>query len=155
MTYHFITGKHSMLKAWKELRSSLESNLDDVSHLKLVTNFWSLAPLAKHVTDWDQPHLWEDPWQLVYNGNFDESTIAIAMFYSLLLANDGRWSKNRLQLLLVKDQARALQRLILAVDDRWILNLEHNRVIDKSQVDLNLWIQRKYEYDGKHHNISA
>lgn len=155
MTYHFISGKHSTLKAWKELRSSLQANLDDYAHLKLVSNFWSSAPLSKRITDWDKPESWDDPWQLIYNGDFDESTIAIAMFYTLLLCEDQRWTKDRLVLLLIKDQSRALQRIILEIDGKWLLNLDHNIILDKSKMKIKPLIQQKYEFDGKQHRLTS
>jgi hypothetical protein len=154
MTYHFVIGKESMLKTWKEVRLSLNENLTDKEHLYIVTKFWSLAPLRSRVTDWDSPQLWDDPWKLIYTGNFDESSLAIAMYYTLLFAHDPRWTSDRLQLMLVKDQSRALQRIILEVDTRWLMNLEHNTVLDKTKLKEDLWIQQRYQYNGKNHLIT-
>lgn len=155
MTYHFLIGKTSMLKAWKDLRQNLTENLSDYEQLKMVVNFWSLAPLRSRVTDWDQPHLWDDPWQIIYAGNFDESTVAIAMYYTLLFSHDKRWNAERLKLILVKDQSRALQRIILEVDNKWLMNLDHNTIVDKNKLKNELWIQQRYEYNGKYHLINS
>lgn len=153
MQNQFLSSKTTALNAWKTTRAALTATLDDMSHLKSVVEFWSLAPLSARVIDWDEPQLWPDPWKLVHEANFDESSVALGHFYTLLLAYDQRWHPDRMQLMLVKDKHRSLQRIILDIDDRWLLNLDYNTVVDKSKLKSKFWIQQKYKYDGKHHSI--
>ena len=142
-------GKKTILKSWKNLRSSLLPTDDDIFYLKKTVNWWSHAPLSKNVIDWDRPAEWPDPWQMLYTGNFDESCLALGMFYTLILADYPRWDLNQLELVLVLDKIRQLQHIVLDVDDRWLLNLEYNSVIDKKTNGQKLLIQNKYRYNNQ------
>lgn len=154
MQNQFLFGKKQLLNSWKTIRSSLTSDLNDKDHLIIVSKYWSMAPLSSHIIDWDQPQGWPDPWKLMHDGNFDDSCIAIGQFYTLLLSADERWNTSRLKLMLVNDKIRSLQCIILEVDNRWILNLEYNTIVDKVKMKSKLWIQQKYNYDGKNHSIT-
>lgn len=131
----------------------MTKELSDLDHLTMVCRFWSKAPLGPHVVDWDQPSMWPDPWQLVSSVEFDESSVALAMFYSLLLSEDTRWENDRLKLMLVRDQYRSVQRIILEADNRWLLNLDYNTVIDTDAVGVSYHIQQRYAYNGKLHSV--
>jgi hypothetical protein len=142
----------SLMKAWKKCRSSLTKDLSDVEHLQNLIDFWSNCPISARLLDWDQPETWPDAWTLVYNNNFDESAISLGMFYTLLLANDNRWTAERLQLILTKDINRQFQGIVLKVDNRWLLNLEYNRLVQSSIEDMEYTVQQRYFYkDNKHH----
>jgi len=149
----FISGSKHLLKSWKALRGSMTSELSDLDHLKMVCQFWSKAPLGPHAIDWDRPSAWPDPWQLVSSAEFDESSVALAMFYTLHLSEDGRWDGARLRLMLVRDPYRSVQRIVLSVDDRWLLNLDYNTVLDTNTEVVSHHIQQRYAYDGKIHSV--
>jgi hypothetical protein len=148
----FLTQPKQLLKLWKELRSSLDSEKTDIEHLKEVVEFWKHAPIGPRSINWDQPDQWPDPWQLMHEREFDESSIAIGMFYTLLLSADQRWDSSRLGLLLINDSERKIQRLVLLVDKKLVMNLDYGTITDLSRIK-NAWIQQKYAYDGKTHHL--
>jgi hypothetical protein len=145
----FIHGSKASLKYWKDLRQSLSGEMDDIAQLKSVVSYWSKAPITIRSINWDHPGEWPDPWQLIFDGDFDESAVAIGMFYTLLLSQDGRWTPNRLNLSLILDKDRQIQRLILEVDHRWLLNLDYNLVVDGSNVERTFFVQQSYAYNEK------
>lgn len=149
----FIIGTHGLLQSWKDLRKSLTSELSDNEHLSLVTNFWSYAPLSTRLLDWDRPQDWPDPWNLVYSNNFDDSTVSLGMMYTLLLSEDQRWTNNRCELKLIKDDVHSIQKIILFVDGEKLLNYEYKKVIEINNLLEKFYIQQEYIYTGKSHLI--
>lgn len=149
----FLYGSKHLIKSWKTLRKQLTDELTDIEHLKLVVDFWSFAPISFISLNWDEPENWLDPWQLVNSQMFDESSISLAMFYTLLLSNDNRWNKDRLSLILIKDSKRHIQRIVLKVDDRYYLNLDYKLVVDSISTPLQLMKQQLYIFNGKKHNV--
>ena len=147
----FASQPSLLVESWKELRNNLSDDLSDIDHLKMVTEFWSHAALQHRCLDWDDPGSWPTAWELIHTGNFDESSIALGMFYTLLLSTDQRWSSDRIQLQLVNDRTYQVQRLMLLVDKKWILNLEYNLVVDLARINNNMLVQQKYEWDGRAH----
>ena len=136
---------------WKELRKKLTIDLSDQLHLEMVTNFWSQSPISTRAIDWDAPHLWPNPWELINDFKFDESSVALGMFYTLMLSHDQRWTLDRMELMLVKDHVRQIQQIILKVDNQWLLNLEYNSVLDSKKITNNYIVQQRYSFDGKIH----
>jgi hypothetical protein len=144
MSNYFLSTSDSRLKSWKNLRQSLDNTLTDIDHLKIITEWWSKAPIEKGVVDWDSPKDWLDPWELMYEGNFDHAAISLGMFYTLLLANDDRWNENRLQLSLAITKDRDWQGIILIVDKKWGLNYIYNTVVDLHSLGETLLVTQKY-----------
>lgn len=153
MNSPFISGNKTVLRSWKDLRTQLTADKTDLHHLNLVTRFWSNAPISTKFMDWDQPSAWPDAWEMIHLGDYDESMMALAMFYTLIFSDDHRWSPDRLRLMLVRDHDRHVQRLVLDVDHRWVMNLEYNSIIDKKSIGQSCMIQQVYEYDGKRHSL--
>lgn len=151
----FIHGSKSSLKNWKELRNSLSVGMTDMEQMTAVVSYWSKAPIMARSLNWDGPKEWPDPWKLIFDGDFDESSVALGMFYTLLLSDDGRWNTSRLSLILVLDRERQAQRLVLEVDSRWLLNLDYNSIVDGNSSGKTFFIQQQYFYDGKEHSVHA
>jgi hypothetical protein len=150
----FADSPATLMEHWRSLRRSLTNDLSDIVHMEMVTKFWSHAPLQKRGIDWDSPTSWPDPWTLLHNRDFDDSSISLGMFYTLLLSKDGRWSTDRLALKLINAPTLQIQKIILEIDHRWILNLEYNRVNDGDRSEQWYYIQREYDYDGKVHSFA-
>lgn len=148
----FIHGKDNLVKHWRGIRNSLSSEKTDEQHLKIVADFWSWAPIGPRTLDWDNTDTWPDAWQLMHGMEFDESSIALGMFYTLILASDERWT-NRLHLGLAIDLGRKTQKLILLANGSYILNLDHGTVATNADIDSQFRWQQKYTYDGKKHRI--
>lgn len=153
MTY-FMSGSKELLAAWKQVRSTLSIDKSDIEHLNIVNTFWMKAPIsASLMIDWDDPVHWPTPWELMSLTEFDESAIALGMFYTLILSDDLRWNASRLKLVLVRDTIRLVQKIILEVDNRWVMNLDYNDIRSKNVEKDNCIVQQEYEYNGKVHLI--
>ena len=139
-----FSGKKAALQSWQDFRATLLETDTDLKQLEKTANWWSTAPLSKRVIDWDTPENWPDPWQLIYNGNFDESCVTLGIFYTLLYSPDKRWDSDRLKVILAIDHSRQIQQLILDVDTRWLLNLEYNSIVDRKIKNQAITIQTRY-----------
>lgn len=149
----FLENSNQLRKDWKALRSTLSADRDDHEHLSDVARWWSMAPISKSWMDWDHPDKWPDPWELITTKNLDYSAIALGIEYTLLLSNDGRWTSDRVRLLLASDAKKTMQHLVVMVDDRWVLNVAHARVAELDPTDLTF--QYRYHYDGKRHSFCS
>ena len=155
MNNPFMNGKKSLPKSWRNLRSTLTSDLRDIDHLTIVCEFWKQAPIRARVLDWDAPSIWPDAWTMMHEAEFDESSLALGMFYTLLLSEDQRWTADRLKLMLIRDHGMQIQRVVLMIDDRWLMNLDHGRIMEKDGIMPQLMVQQRYRYDGKTHSIES
>lgn len=155
MSNPFINGKKFLPKSWRNLRSCLTSDLGDTVHLSMVCDFWKQAPVRARILDWDSPSSWPDPWTMMHEADFDESSIALGMFYTLLLSEDQRWIPDRVKILLIRDRTMEIQRLVLLVDDRWLMNLDHGVIMEKDRIMPHLLVQQRYQYDGKSHSFES
>jgi hypothetical protein len=126
--WDFIMGGEHCLQAWKTLRAQLTADLTDQQYLQLVVDWWSRAPLQNHVLDYLHNDTWPDPWTLLYQGNFDASSVSLGMLYTLSLAESPRWQPSQLCLMLLKDPARHQLQLALCVSDTWLLGWEYQRI---------------------------
>ena len=145
----FALGHNSVMTEWRQLRNGLTAQMTDLDHLIQVADFWSCAPLQTRLLDWDNPETWLDAWQLVSLNRYDESSVALGMFYSLLYSSDGRWKASRMNIILATDEDTSVQQLMLLVDDQWLLNCEYASVLNVNDRKNNLRIQEKYCYNGR------
>lgn len=149
----FLQGSKTLLKLWKDLRRQLNLDKTDYQHLKLVTDFWSNAPIGPRVLDWDNCASWPDAWMLMHQNEFDESAISLGMFYTLILSDDERWTTDRCQLKLIKDDVRSQQKIILEIDNKWLMNFEYKKITTVNSSKENYFMQQLYSFDGKNHTI--
>jgi len=149
----FFSSPAQLAKHWRGIRASLTSNKTDLEHLQIVANFWSHAPLSTPFLDWDQPNSWVGPWDLLAERNFDPSSVALGMEYTLLLGEDQRWQDTRLSLALVCCQDNSQQLLVLLVDGLYVLNYDWGRVVPIDQACKELVIQQRYQYNNKMHKF--
>lgn len=141
----FIFDYKTRLAAWKELRNKL--NDSENSHNKLVycCAFWQKAPLENQVIDWDNAATWPDAWTMIAKNNYCESTLSLAVAYTLILANSD--DKDNTRLLLITDRKNQIQKIVLQYND-WIVNhgwLDINAVTLLKTVEIN----RSWRFNGK------
>lgn len=147
----FFEDPSQLRREWKALRNELTADLSDEQHLQRVASWWANAPISKRWLDWDRPGIWPDPWELIATKDFDNSAIALGMEYTLLLSIDGRWNQDRVNLWLVSDGKRTMQGLVMVADNRWVLNLEHGRVIGLTE---DLTVHARYNYTNRSHVLT-
>lgn len=124
------------LKEWRSFRKELDE-LDDKECLQTIVDFWRMAPLSNRVIDPYDSKEWPNPWNMLWEGKFDENAIALGMAYTLELCD---WS---CEVLLVQNTKKSYIGLVVRVDDEYILNynygaVDNESVLDKCEV-LNTW----------------
>ena len=149
----FLCSSKQLSQYWRMTRDQLTSDKLDLEHLEIVTRFWSYAPISASFLDWDHPNTWPDPWELIAEMTFDASAVALGMEYTLLLAEDQRWTTDRLTLSLSTTIDRSQQLLTLIVDDAYVLNYEYGAILPITKASNELAIQQSYQYINKMHEI--
>jgi hypothetical protein len=115
------------LKLWRRFRNDL-NKLDDDDALQQLTDWWKTAPVAARVIDPYDNTNWPDPWELIYNDQYDENTVTLGMCYTLQLIE---WPCT---LQLVQCNQKNEIKLILLVDDKHVLNYSYGMICDVSEI---------------------
>lgn len=134
---HWQLAPSERLKEWRKFRKHLET-LDDEDCVAQIIDWWSTAPLSTRVIDpFDNTH-WPDPWQLLYNGEYDENIISLGIAYTLELLD---WE---CEVLLVQNTEKGFLNLVILVDDDYVLNYTYNKV-EPSSVLSDVEILKKWD----------
>ena len=117
------------LKTWRDFRLQLDDVDYEEDCLQAVVDWWKHAPVGSRELDIYDTESWPDPWQLNYNNMLDENSIALGMAYTLHLAD---WECD---VLLVQNQEESWIKLLVLVDDNYVLNytygiVEHKEILD-------------------------
>lgn len=144
----FLLSPSERLAEWRLFRVSL-SELEESEQLARLAVWMSRAPMSNHVLDVDSPNLWPGPWELLNEGDFDNTAVAYLMEQTLLLAG---WNPDRLRLHFIRNKALQEQLMILLVDDKWALNYSHAEVFnfDKIRSDCAYLVSYQANPDGGH-----
>lgn len=149
----FLSGPKQAIQMWRNFRAQLTEDKTDEDHLNMVSAFWAKAPLVVPYLNWDDTTTWPDPWELISERKFDPSSVALGMEYTLHLSDDGRWTPDRLQLVLATSNDRTSQNLMLIVDGQYVLNLYYNGVALLEEAAKDFVIQQRYAYINKSHHV--
>ena len=124
------------LKKWRSFRQSIDKeNLED--SLQELVDWFKTAPLSSRVIDVYDNTLWPGPWDLLYAGDMDENAIALAMAYSLQLADVD------CEVMLVQDNKLSFLGLIVLVDNEYVLGYTYG-VVDKKSALVNCNVLDSY-----------
>jgi len=109
------------LKEWRNFRQEISTkSIDDILHE--VIDWWKYTPIASRVLDVYNSDTWPDPWELLYDGNFDESAISLGIAYTLHLMD------NPCEILFVQNHKKSFLGLIVLVDEKFILNYNYDKI---------------------------
>jgi hypothetical protein len=118
----FLLHPRDLRKRWRDLRRQLLPNKSDAWHLDAVLSFWNMAPTTRQSLNYHDPHTWPDPWTMIDSKEFDQNSIGLGCFYTLVLSDDARWT-DRVQLGLYRDHDRSMEGLCCIADKRWLLGM--------------------------------
>ena len=151
----FLESPDNRIKLWRSFRKSLTAEQNELNQLINVVEYFSKAPESSLTIDVDNPKSWLTPWELLYQGDFCPNGIAYLMEQTLLYAEGGSWTCDRVQLKLVNDYVYSVVKLIVIVDNKYALNYEHNRVVEWAAVKDNCMILNEYNFNptSKLHSI--
>jgi len=125
------------LKLWREFRLSLDNIEYEEDCLQSVINWWKSAPVGSRELDIYDKNTWPDPWQLIYTNALDENSITLGIAYTLHLID---WECD---VLLVQNQEESWIRLIVLVDDCYVLNYTYG-VVENKDILNDCTILEKY-----------
>jgi len=147
----FILPPSERLIAWREFRLSLTA-LEEMDQLKAVSSWVCQVPTSTYVIDYDDPKSWPKPWDLISQGNFDDTAKAYLMEQTLILAG---WAPERLRLHYVRNAKESFQTMVLLVDNKWALNYIHASVInfDIDRGDCAYLVSYRVNPEGGHTEV--
>jgi hypothetical protein len=117
------------LKIWRTFRKSL-ADLDLATQLQSTVDFWKTAPISNMIIDIYNESAWERPWDLIWNGQFDENNIALAMAYTLHLEKYADC-----EILLIQNIEESFIKLVTLVNSEYLLNYEYSTVSEIAVLD--------------------
>ena len=126
------------LRLWQEFRTKI-SGLSLADAVKETEHMWSYAPYQKHYLTLDEIKLWPGPWELIFENYYCNLAIALGIMYTLYLSDH----KPDLELKIYVDPVTNEQyNLVFVNKGLYVLNMEHDTVLNKAQVDKSLKLKR-------------
>jgi hypothetical protein len=109
------------LKEWRNFRQEISTeSIEDTLHS--VIDWWKYTPIANRVLDVYNSDMWPDPWELLYDGHFDENAISLGIAYTLHLID------KPCEILFVQNHKKSFLGLIVLVDEKFILNYNYDKI---------------------------
>lgn len=139
----FLLPPDARLAHWKEFRKSL-AELDEQAQLEAVAQYWSKTPLLTIAYNPDDATTWDSAWEMIHDGNWCRSSIAIGMEATLRLAG---WAPERLLLRHIIDRDISEQIMILRIDAQWALNYDWGHLVPYPQTTQQ--ILRQFRFNGR------
>jgi hypothetical protein len=142
----FLLSPAERLAAWRTFRLSLADKAE-MEQLENIATWVAQAPTTTFVLDCDDPKSWPKPWDLLNEGNFDETAKAYLMYMTLVAVG---WSPSRLKLSYIRNSSASIQTMILLVDDTWALNYLFSEVMnfDTERVNCAYLVSYQDDPDG-------
>lgn len=127
------------LRCWQNFRNLLDK-LDLESAIKETGHLWSFCPYQKHYLTVDQIDIWPDPWELLYENTYCDLARALGMLYTLYLTDH----KPDLEIRVYNEPITKTQyNLLFIVKGKYVLNYEHDKVVNKKQIDSSLKLHKR------------
>jgi hypothetical protein len=122
----FSASRKEKIFLWREFRKSL-IGLEFTEILQQTVEWWSTAPISANVFDPYAPDTWPNAWDFLWQGQFDENSVALGMAYTLHLEKIAKC-----ELLLVQKHVDNSARLVVLVDNQYVLNYSYKDVTSAS-----------------------
>lgn len=125
----FATSQKERLARWRKFRKTLLL-LPIEESLQACVDWWKQTPISSNVFDPFSPETWLGPWDLIWESNFDENSVALGMAYSIHLENIAEC-----ELLLVQQHENNQPRLVVLVDNQYVLNYSYGTITSFNVLD--------------------
>ena len=110
------------IQRWRELRKRIGEYSDLLEQLQVVLDFWKTTPISARRVDPFDESTWSTPWEMLHQNDYDENVISLGMAYTL------HYSNISCRLLLVQNVEKSNIKLIVLVDNKYILNYNYNNI---------------------------
>jgi len=118
------------LTQWKSIRDSLEA---ENKPLDTVASVWAQAPFVSPYLNPKVPDSWPDPWHLILDGKMDDLAITLGMLYTIKLTQ--RFTTTPCEIHMSMPVGKKDLEFYLVVDNQFVLNYEHGKVVDIDAVN--------------------
>lgn len=127
------------LRWWHNFRLDLDKM--PLSEAVLKTNhLWSYCPQQKYYLLYNEVAEWPNPWELIYDNVYCDIAKCLGIMYTLYLTNH----IPSLEIRQYKDTAtNTLYNLVFVDRGKYVLNLEYNTVVNKTQIDSSFQLKHK------------
>lgn len=125
------------LGLWRQFRKQL-ADMSYMERLQETVDFWKMAPMSGMHTDIYDPNTWLGPWDFIWQGEYDENSIALAIAYTLQLE-----SYADCEIWLVQNTKQSYINLIVSVDNKYILNYNYGIVNSIEDITADTTILQK------------
>lgn len=132
------------LHEWKEFRENI-GTLDVNEAVSKTSHLWSYAPYVTHYLNADAINEWPDPWTLLHENYYCDLAKALGMLYTLYLSTHYGNDIKNLEIQIYKNPTNNDVLNTVWIDHgKYILNLEFDTVVNKTQVNENLILIHSY-----------
>lgn len=149
MNVYLLSPDERMME-WKKFRETLKE-FTEIEQLEKVAVWFGQWPTERYLLEWDNPDEWPTPWEILYEGDMCQTTIAYLMSQTLILSG---WDTNRLQLSYIDNKKEQLQVMVLIVDNKHVLNYSIYELYDLDKIWNETRFLINYRFvDGKYIKI--
>jgi len=141
----FLMQTQQLMSEWKAIRTQMETQTEK-EQLQSVADFWAQAPLATMAYDPEALDTYPTPWEMMHENDWCANSVAVGMEFTLRL---GGWSADRLRVRMMRDYDLSVQKLILEVDGKYLLNYEYSSVTDIPTTRYD--ILESWQFTGRHY----
>jgi hypothetical protein len=129
---------YDRLRLWQDFRHQI-SALPLEAAVKATEHMWSYAPYQKYYLTLDEVKNWPGPWELIFENYYCNLAIALGMLYTLYLSEH----KPQVEIRVYIDPSSMAQYNLLFVEQgKYVLNMEHDAVLNKTQVSSSLKLKK-------------
>lgn len=141
----FLMSTQERLSQWKLVRTEIKSK-PDLEQLQTIADFWAKAPLSTMAYDPEALDTYPTPWDMINENDWCQNSVAVGMDFTLRLSG---WSADRLQILMLRDYDRSIQKLVVLVDGKYLLNYEYGSVSELPTTNYD--VLDRWVFSGKHY----
>lgn len=129
---------YDRLRLWQDFRHQISAMTVEEA-VKATEHLWSYAPYQKYYLTLDEVKNWPGPWELVFENYYCNLAICLGMLYTLYLSEH----KPQLEIRVYIDPDSMAQYNLLFVEQgKYVLNMEHDTVVNKAHVDKTLKLKK-------------
>lgn len=143
LTHWYGTTSEKIL-SWRELRKQ-SANLTVEEAVKKITDWWTYAPWVKKTIDHYNPANWPTPWDMIKQGEFCRSALALGQAYTVWIL----FPQLDCELWLINNRSEQDIHLVVVIDKKMVLNYNVGHVEQLENMDYELLAITKID-DLKH-----
>ena len=110
------------IQRWRKLRKRINEYSNLLEQLQVVLDFWKTTPISTRAIDPFDESTWGTPWEMLHQNDYDENVVSLGMAYTL------HYSNISCRLLLVQNVEKSDIKLIVLVDNKYVLNYNYNNI---------------------------